>query len=57
MAFLGERGLCNGISGKLLLSMAFLELECLSMAFHGFSLNLFTDPAAKCGILEEKDTK
>jgi hypothetical protein len=39
MVFLGERGLYNGISGKLLLSMAFLGLECLSMAFHGFSQN------------------
>lgn len=37
IAFLGERDLCNGIFGKLSLSMVFLKLECLSMAFHGFS--------------------
>jgi hypothetical protein len=37
MAFLEERGFCNGIFGKLPLSMAFLGLGYLSMAFHGFS--------------------
>lgn len=35
---LGERSLCNGIFGMLLLSMAFLGLGCLLMAFHEFSL-------------------
>jgi hypothetical protein len=36
IAFLGERCLCNGIFGKLPLSMAFLGLGCLSIVFHGF---------------------
>lgn len=38
MVMLGERSLCNGIFGMLLLSMAFLGLGCLLMAFHEFSL-------------------
>lgn len=37
MVFLGERGLYNGISKKLSLSMIFLGLVCLSMKFYGFS--------------------
>ena len=40
MASLGEKRLYDGILRKLHFSMAFLGLECLSMAFYGFSLVL-----------------
>lgn len=44
MASLGEKRLYDGILRKLHLSMAFLGLECLSMAFYGFSLVLKGTP-------------
>ena len=50
MAFLGEKRLYDGILRKLRLSMVFLGLECLSMAFHRFSL-FFIIVQLKCSIL------